>query len=319
MRHVKFVLGIMCVMLVAGFTVSSATGETLTSARFSIGFGFDGPSPGQWTTEEIAPGLNTPTTMGDFSFVPTLTSQGFSSEGPTFVNRQPVNGFDWCAINWDSPGADSRDTPPQIVGTYNGTLPPGATNVQLTLDVDNIRVYASGSYAGPLDVWWSETTPGHESDSGVTMTGEAGGHGFAWTYLQNQFTTAAPLTVPGVTATRTFTVKTSDEGTLALEGFEVYGTVILNYDIAPTLEGDANRDGVVSAGDYASVQSHFGDTGAAGILGDANIDGVVSAGDYASVQANFGNVAPPLAPIPEPATLSMLVMGGVALIRRKRK
>jgi len=51
-------------------------------------------------------------------------------------------------------------------------------------------------------------------------------------------------------------------------------------------------DGVVSAGDYASVQSAFGDTGdtgdtGTGIIGDANGDGVVSAGDYASAQANF--------------------------------
>jgi len=336
MRHVEFLLGIMCVMLVAGFTVSPAMGVTLSSDRFSIGFGFDGPTPGQWTTSEIAPGLNTPTTMGDFSFVPTLTSQGYSSMGPTFVNRQPVSAYDWsainwgdpavsaydwCAINWGSTQADSRDIPPQIVGTYNGTLPPGATNVQLTLDIDNIRIYAScGTYElGPVDVWWAETTPGHESVSPTTITGEPGGPEWAWTYLQNQFTTAAPFTVPGVTATRTFTIPET-ECTLALEGFEVYGYVIVDYDIAvELLEGDANRDGVVSAGDYASVQSHFGETGVAGILGDANIDGVVSAGDYASVQANFGNVAPPSVPTPEPATLSLLVMGGVTLIRRKRK
>ena len=82
------------------------------------------------------------------------------------------------------------------------------------------------------------------------------------------------------------------------------------------LEGDANRDGVVSAGDYASVQSNFGNTGTPGILGDANGDGVVSAGDYASVQSNFGNTA--AAVIPEPATMGLMAIGCVALLKRKR-
>ena len=87
----------------------------------------------------------------------------------------------------------------------------------------------------------------------------------------------------------------------------------------PFLDGDANGDGVVSAGDYASVQANFGNTGAAGILGDANGDGVVSAGDYASVQANFGNTLPAQdAAIPEPATICLLLGGGLTLLRRWR-
>ena len=84
------------------------------------------------------------------------------------------------------------------------------------------------------------------------------------------------------------------------------------------LEGDANRDGVVSAGDYASVQANFGNTGDPGIQGDANGDGVVSAGDYSSVQANFGNTAPTAATIPEPVTMALLGVGALAVIRKKK-
>ena len=86
------------------------------------------------------------------------------------------------------------------------------------------------------------------------------------------------------------------------------------------LEGDANRDGVVSAGDYASVQANFGSTGDPGILGDANGDGVVSAGDYASVQANFGNTSSGATVVPEPMTISLLIFTGIGVsLRRKRK
>ena len=95
-------------------------------------------------------------------------------------------------------------------------------------------------------------------------------------------------------------------------------------DIVPTLEvipfillpGDANHDGVVSAGDYAAVQANFGNVGE-GIIGDANGDGVVSAGDYASVQANFGTVVSGET-VPEPATMCILCMGALALMRRCR-
>ena len=142
-------------------------------------------------------------------------------------------------------------------------------------------------------------------------------------------------------------------GVILFAGFTVaYATFGQVLPGPPPLAGDANLDGVVSAGDYASVQATFGDTIAPGpddfpLMGDANHDGVVSAGDYAAVQANFGNTAapgdwyllgdanfdgvvsagdyaavpndwPPVL-VPEPATVSLLVLGGTALIRHKRK
>ncbi len=95
--------------------------------------------------------------------------------------------------------------------------------------------------------------------------------------------------------------------------------ITIDIDAAPELLlGDSNRDGVVSAGDYAAVQSNFGNTGEPGILGDANADGVVSAGDYASVQANFGNTAGAEI-VPEPATISLLAVGALAMRIRRRK
>ena len=89
-------------------------------------------------------------------------------------------------------------------------------------------------------------------------------------------------------------------------------------DASEPHSGDANHDGIVSADDYASIQAHFGDTGEIGILGDANWDGVVSADDYWAVQQTFpGNIYPG-STVPEPATLSLLAIGGLAMLRRKR-
>ena len=94
------------------------------------------------------------------------------------------------------------------------------------------------------------------------------------------------------------------------------GATILTVVLLP---GDANGDLVVSADDYAAVQAHFGDTGDSGLPGDANGDGLVSADDYASVQGNFGATAGlgGETAVPEPATLSLLVIGGLVLLRRR--
>ena len=91
-----------------------------------------------------------------------------------------------------------------------------------------------------------------------------------------------------------------------------------NFDLA-TLVGDANRDGVVSVDDYASVQANLGSTGEPGLPGDANYDGAVSADDYASVQANFGDTAGMGGvPVPEPTTIGLLAMGLVAILRKRK-
>ena len=93
-----------------------------------------------------------------------------------------------------------------------------------------------------------------------------------------------------------------------------HGVLIQLAPEPATLLGDANLDTLVSADDYASVQANFGNTGDPGgtLLGDANHDGLVGADDYASIQANFGNH------LPEPATLGLLLLGGLALLRRRR-
>ena len=83
-----------------------------------------------------------------------------------------------------------------------------------------------------------------------------------------------------------------------------------------THQGDFNLDGVVNATDLQLMKSSFGLSGVGYALGNANCDTVVNATDLQILKAKFGLVA---SAVPEPATLTMLVLGAGGLLARRRK
>lgn len=218
---------------------------SLISSNFSIGYGFTGVYDLQnpntddygWKTWEIADGINTPTTIGDFSFIPTLTGDINSFSGPSFPDRvlsfgpgQALSGS-----NWDqAPGFQ----PPQIMASYNGPTPDDAAvvpNYQLTLDITSISVYVTRLNGDEHWIGWTETTPGHLSDSPTVTTLPTGpGVGNQPSSYVRLVWDPADFSVPGITSARTFTT-TSDQpsGLFALDGFEVEGRVTLTYDAIP--------------------------------------------------------------------------------------
>ena len=81
-----------------------------------------------------------------------------------------------------------------------------------------------------------------------------------------------------------------------------------------TFRGDFNTDGTVNGTDLSILSGGFGTTtGFAG--GNANCDTTVNGTDLSILSGVFGNVV--TAAVPEPVTITLLSLGGVALLRRR--
>ena len=81
--------------------------------------------------------------------------------------------------------------------------------------------------------------------------------------------------------------------------------------------GDANRDGIVDMADYALWFNNYGSSGATNLQGDMTGDGLVDMADYAAWFNDYGSGGE--ISVPEPATLTLLAFGGLAVLRRRRR
>ncbi len=80
--------------------------------------------------------------------------------------------------------------------------------------------------------------------------------------------------------------------------------------------GDANLDGYVDYGDYQVLLTHWQQPGG---WTDGNFDGgsVVDYGDYQILLDYWNPTGMNMSEVPEPTTLTLLVLGGLALVRRR--
>ncbi|KKM23646.1 hypothetical protein LCGC14_1613130, partial [marine sediment metagenome] len=103
----------------------------------------------------------------------------------------------------------------------------------------------------------------------------------------------------------------------------LYFAVDYDYDAndvtltASAQTGDATLDAVVDITDLGALAANWKATGAKWSQGDFTGEGSVDITDLGALAANW-QFGVPITAIPEPATLVLLAIGGLALIRRRR-
>ncbi len=90
-----------------------------------------------------------------------------------------------------------------------------------------------------------------------------------------------------------------------------YGQIDIGAIEVALLPGDANTDRKVTFADYIELERNFGATNATWAMGDFNGDGKVTFADYIILEGGFGKS------VPEPMSLSLLIVGLATLLRRK--
>ena len=120
----------------------------------------------------------------------------------------------------------------------------------------------------------------------------------------------------GNDASSTLTFGSDKSGDASNPGFgSGYSTFI--YIAVDTVMADADEDGQVNLADYNKLAFGWGSTGLVSgwEVGEFNADGDVNLADYNILAFNWGSV---YSAIPEPVTLTLLSLGGIALLRRRR-
>lgn len=160
-------------VLMTGQDAQGAT-ATITSSSFSLGYGMTATG-GFWDTTETA-GANTATTIGDFTFSPTVTGNVDTANGPIFPGRVLTHGAP-CQTCPDEGHrvSDSGSFGLSLLGSWNGPTPGDAAqipNYQITVEITSLRIWAHAwpnPPAGIDGLWFHESTASHTADSSTNF------------------------------------------------------------------------------------------------------------------------------------------------------
>jgi hypothetical protein len=193
-----------------------------------------------------------------------------------------------------------RDSTNTVVGT--ATVP--ATDIPY----DNNYYWAEGDLdtAVPLVDGQTYTVSVRSAD----MTQGRWGVGIHGT-VNNPGGAAFPVAACNFDGTSAAAVRSSDAGVTWDTIFYADRDISFGLDIV--IPGDANGIGGVDVGDLGILAANYGGAGKNWALADFNGDAVVNVGDLGILAAHYGEH------LPEPTTMGLLVLGGIALLRRRRR
>lgn len=220
-------------ILLLCITLSAVEAAVLTSANFTIGYGYTGATRNGWTTTESS-SVNSPTTQGSFTFSPTVLGEIWGGSGPTFPNLVLSNG------TTDRVG-DTKNFSVVISGSWTGATPADAApspNYQISIVITNLSIWgvtstAAGGSATPLA--FGETTSGHTATSSSISLNNLPNTASSFTTASNYkqlVWNPDDYSVSGTSTTRSFNIVAGDQER-AIDGFQVNGYVLITYTAVP--------------------------------------------------------------------------------------
>jgi len=211
------------------------------------------------------------------------------------------------------PAGDIDNASPGTVAVQEGWL---SFESNAILDIDLFSWVSADALTAPVAGTVVKTNADPNFDSAIMHVRSQGYTptiGDAWVVVQ---TNAASLTGLGfrvIPADRGVTYDFSYDSGLGI------GTLSVTDYIPDVLDGDANYDNAVDAFDLLILQNNYEQPGFySWVDGDFNGDMIVDAFDLLILQNGWTEPTLGLSQVPEPATMALLGLGGLALLRRRR-
>ncbi|MCY2926925.1 MAG: dockerin type I repeat-containing protein [Planctomycetota bacterium] len=290
--------------------INVAGGADIIGLSLSVGFIAD-PTPGHVFTviNKTSPGPVTGTFTG-------------LAQGDTLSVPRVVGGGSWD-LKVSYAGGDGNDVTLTVAsaGIANMTASPagpldlGPLGVSTASTVTTVTLSSNGDPGTTVKITDASVAGagfGFSSTPGATPVSVLAGANAQYGIQ------LAAQTVPGhYTGTATFVTDIAEGA-----GFKTF-TYDLSADVIAHA-GDVNGDGQVSLLDYNIIKANFGNSYESGNHwndGDVNGDQQVGLLDFNIVKAHFGHTTgdgAAVTAVPEPATLSLLALAGLAALRRRR-
>jgi len=223
-----------------------------------------------------------------------ITSRNDNQDNPMFVGEAPESAFGFLYVPFDAQG---------LVG---GRIDGDTGNAFKSAGAFTLTHADEGVY--------ELTIAGKTGEDGMLLLNNAdmipGGQAPDWNYLSYQFDAQKnAFIIQARHFDESFSLEDTD---FSFAWVDFTNPLSLT---SPSLAGDVNLDGKVDLSDFGILKENFG-TGTTQAQGDLNGDAKIDLSDFGILKANFGKTAG--AAVPEPSTLLLLMLGGLAALVARR-